>query len=309
MKAEKLSRVIILLLLFFDLSAIGQDIPGNISQSDSAYYCSFFPMHIGDKWIYRTYYFDEGDYYFHYQIVRDTIDESNNKWFGWKRSDSDNIQYYSITDSFEVVYGFPDSNQNILFKLNAQPGDRWLIYGSYESGKAYELDTIYDYGSSKVMKIDEWDWDDYQQTLWISSRFLETNLGLVQVWWEGGPPTVLVGSIIDGIVWGNPNLIVQNDQSLIHEFKIFQNYPNPFNTITTITFSLPEASQVKTEVYDLTGRCVAVLCDRHYSAGTYSVQFDGSALASGIYIIRSQMTSTENPGKSQVLTRKMMLMK
>jgi len=91
--------------------------------------------------------------------------------------------------------------------------------------------------------------------------------------------------------------------------QLYQNYPNPFNPITTITFSLPEASKVKTEVYDLTGRCIAVLCDRYYSAGRYSVQFDGSTLASGIYILRSQMTAIENPGKSQVFSRKMMLMK
>jgi len=51
MKVEKLSRVIILSLLFFDLSAIGQDILGNISQSDSACYCSFFPIHVGDRWV------------------------------------------------------------------------------------------------------------------------------------------------------------------------------------------------------------------------------------------------------------------
>jgi len=94
-----------------------------------------------------------------------------------------------------------------------------------------------------------------------------------------------------------------------NEFAFSTNYPNPFNAVTTITFSLPEASKVKTEVYDLTGRCVAVLCDRHYSAGTYSVQFDGLALASGIYFLRSRMDSIENPGKSQVFTSKMMLMK
>jgi len=93
------------------------------------------------------------------------------------------------------------------------------------------------------------------------------------------------------------------------EFAFSANYPNPFNAVTTITFSLPEASQVKAEVYDLTGRCVAVLCDRSYPVGIYSVQFDGSALASGIYILHSRMTAIENPGKSQVFTRKMMLMK
>jgi len=97
--------------------------------------------------------------------------------------------------------------------------------------------------------------------------------------------------------------------SAFDEFAFSAIFPNPFNPITTITFSLPEASKVKAEVYDLTGRCVAVLCDRSYPVGTYSLQFDGSMLASGIYIIRSQMTSTENPGKSQIFTRKMMLMK
>jgi len=93
------------------------------------------------------------------------------------------------------------------------------------------------------------------------------------------------------------------------EFSFSANYPNPFNPITTITFILPEASKVKTEVYDLTGRCVAVLCDRHYSAGIYSVQFDGSALASGIYFLRSRMISIEKPGKSRIFTHKTMLMK
>jgi len=106
----------------------------------------------------------------------------------------------------------------------------------------------------------------------------------------------------------NGNYIENKSLSPV-QFTLYQNYPNPFNTITTITFSLTEASQVKTEVYDLTGRCVAVLCDRHYPTGTYSVQFDGSALASGIYILHSRMTAIENPGKSQVFTRKMMLMK
>jgi len=108
--------------------------------------------------------------------------------------------------------------------------------------------------------------------------------------------------------YGKPNKINEGS-SFLKDFRLYQNYPNPYNIVTTIIFSLPEVSQVKTEVYDLTGRRVAVLCDRHYPAGTYSVQFDGSALASGIYILRSRMASIENPDKPQVFTRKMMLMK
>lgn len=129
---------------------------------------------------------------------------------------------------------------------------------------------------------------------------------------------VFVDSGNVGYIFGENNTLLKYDKTVNvvgskcfspYQFELRQNYPNPFNPTTTITFCLPEASQVKTEVYDLTGRCVAVLCDRHYPVGTYSLQFDGTALASGIYILRSRMISIENPGKSQVLTRKMMLLK
>ena len=68
------------------------------------------------------------------------------------------------------------------------------------------------------------------------------------------------------------------------------NYPNPFNPSTVIRFSLPEAGEVTLKVYDMAGREVATLADRFFSAGSQSVVFDGSSLASGIYYytIRSE---------------------
>ncbi len=68
------------------------------------------------------------------------------------------------------------------------------------------------------------------------------------------------------------------------------NYPNPFNPSTVIRFSLPAAREVTLKVYDMTGREVATLADRFFSAGSQSVVFDGSSLASGVYYytIRSE---------------------
>lgn len=61
------------------------------------------------------------------------------------------------------------------------------------------------------------------------------------------------------------------------------NLPNPFNPATEISFSLPEASDVKLIVYDIIGREVAKLVDGFVEVGVHTVQFDGSNLASGIY--------------------------
>lgn len=69
-------------------------------------------------------------------------------------------------------------------------------------------------------------------------------------------------------------------------FKLEQNYPNPFNPTTVISFQLSVASDVKLAVYDLLGREVAVPVNERKAPGTYEVKFDGSGLASGVYLYR-----------------------
>lgn len=71
-----------------------------------------------------------------------------------------------------------------------------------------------------------------------------------------------------------------------HKFVLYQNYPNPFNPVTNIIFDLPMVSNVKITVYDITGKQVSVLLDERKDVGTYSVAFDGTNLASGIYFYR-----------------------
>jgi hypothetical protein len=63
-------------------------------------------------------------------------------------------------------------------------------------------------------------------------------------------------------------------------------YPNPFNPSTTISFSLPRTSNVSLAVYDITGRKVETLLDKSLNAGEHSIDFNGSALPSGLYFAR-----------------------
>jgi len=71
-------------------------------------------------------------------------------------------------------------------------------------------------------------------------------------------------------------------------FSLSHNYPNPFNPTTQIEFNLAEIQHVTLTVYDLMGRLVSTLVDRDYDPGPHSVRFDGSGLASGIYLYRLQ---------------------
>lgn len=80
------------------------------------------------------------------------------------------------------------------------------------------------------------------------------------------------------------------------------NYPNPFNPATVIRYSIPEGGNVSLKVYDILGREVAKLVNEFQEAGTHSVEFNGSALSSGIYFY--ELRSGNN-----VMIKKMLMMK
>ncbi|MEX2656871.1 MAG: T9SS type A sorting domain-containing protein [Balneolales bacterium] len=81
---------------------------------------------------------------------------------------------------------------------------------------------------------------------------------------------------------------VDEDASVPGRFALHQNYPNPFNPATVIRYDLPEAGEVRLEVFDLLGRRVATLVNETRPSGRYDVTFDASRLSSGVYIYRLQ---------------------
>lgn len=70
------------------------------------------------------------------------------------------------------------------------------------------------------------------------------------------------------------------------DFALEQNFPNPFNPETTIRFSIPQYSEVKLEIYDISGKLVSTLLSGEFSEGTYSVRLNASGLASGVYVYK-----------------------
>jgi uncharacterized protein (DUF1501 family) len=68
---------------------------------------------------------------------------------------------------------------------------------------------------------------------------------------------------------------------------LISNYPNPFTTSTIITFNT-SGGHTLVQVIDTTGRVVTNLTDKEYTAGTYTIVFDGSRLPTGVYYARLQ---------------------
>ncbi|KAA3610003.1 MAG: choice-of-anchor B family protein [Calditrichaeota bacterium] len=82
---------------------------------------------------------------------------------------------------------------------------------------------------------------------------------------------------LDKIISGNPET-----------FQLKQNYPNPFNPSTNIEYNLPKKTNVKIEVFSLTGQKIKTLVNEQQNKGLHSVNFVAENLASGIYFYKLQ---------------------
>ncbi|MBU0518496.1 T9SS type A sorting domain-containing protein [bacterium] len=148
-------------------------------------------------------------------------------------------------------FGERDRTQNI--PSNAPPGNY-----TYQAYVGIDEETIWDQDSFDFEKLTTGD-----------------GTGITD-WANYGEP------FEDWLIAGTPEMEIPT------EWALMQNYPNPFNSTTTIAFSLPEASNVRLDVFDIAGRNVgaqhaAPLLDGFRDAGYHQVTFDASHLASGLY--------------------------
>lgn len=86
---------------------------------------------------------------------------------------------------------------------------------------------------------------------------------------------------------------VEEKSILPEEFVLNNPYPNPFNPSTTISFGLPENSNVKIVLYNVLGERLEVLTDMEYPAGYHSLRFESKSLPSGIYFVTMQTNNSK----------------
>ncbi len=107
---------------------------------------------------------------------------------------------------------------------------------------------------------------------------------------ENNDYNALIGALGEGCATTDVEELNSSD-NYPGEFQLLQNYPNPCNSSTLIAFSLPRASYVTMDIYNVLGRKIRTLINERLPAGHKRVIWDGKddighRLASGIYFYR-----------------------
>jgi len=134
-------------------------------------------------------------------------------------------------------------------------------------------------------------WDD------LSEGNLEGTLRFdsIQLSYDPNDPE----AITDGVLYIDDLRLVNvealdidsESQKIVGDYTLHPNYPNPFNPTTTISFTIPAASSVRLDIYNVRGEKVRTLANGYFDTGNYAQVWDGKnadglAVPSGVYMLR-----------------------
>jgi hypothetical protein len=82
---------------------------------------------------------------------------------------------------------------------------------------------------------------------------------------------------------------LENHKVTIPEYSLNQNYPNPFNSATTISYTLPDHTRVRIDIYNIACQKIYTLIDDIQLEGTHTIRWDAASFPTGqyLYIMKS----------------------
>lgn len=72
-------------------------------------------------------------------------------------------------------------------------------------------------------------------------------------------------------------------------------YPNPFTSEATLSYAIPQQTDVRLEIYDILGRHISTLVKGSVRAGTHSVVWNATAFAPGTYLAKLTAMTQHGP--------------
>jgi hypothetical protein len=196
-----------------------------------------------------------------------------------------------------------------LYSVGHNSFDKWdtTWYGQDQKWHSFYYPTTYVHNkSSDTLRAEGNDWapgpspDTSKPRLWADTGFIDTT----------GANTNPYESCISGTEEEPPQTKLAVDSTAPKDslfYGVEQNYPNPFNPTTQIAFTVPRTSAVKVQIFNVLGQVIRTLVDAEYTAGHYSVEWDGTdatgvKVSSGIYFYR--MTAGDFVAKHKMILLK-----
>ena len=201
---------------------------------------------------------------------------------------------FSFQSGFELFFYVPEGTKFVGGIINTHSSVLILDGDGNEVAGWQNLDENDGYFLATVP-------DGQDGTLWRIGSSSRATISLLTV-----PPylarnekeLLLPAEVMDGKASATPD----DEEDLPSMYELHQNFPNPFNPTTRITYTVPERSHIRLDVYNIIGQRVSTLRNGMTEPGEHTVFFDASDLSSGMYLYRLQTGSF-------VDSKQMMLMK
>jgi hypothetical protein len=212
-----------------------------------------------------------------------------------KRSDNvvKDVYVVKTTSSCNVewskVYGFSYHDEG---RCCAQTPD-----GGYVIGATCRAFTDFDFWLLRL--------DANGDTLWtkVVEREGSQSLYTVDVTDDGGyllcGNSTMTGEDTDMYVvkLSPENGIADRPETLPNRVRLLANYPNPFNAVTKIQFNLDKPQFATVKLYDILGRELETIATGEFPAGSHSIDYDASGLASGTYLYKLETADISEVNK------------
>ena len=307
---KRLILIINLILLVFIFSI---QIPAQARESNIDSALAYYPLSIGDKWIFDVDYTYHAppyvtiEYVWVVEVVKDTLMPNNETYFlmhqfsdpppiylAFERIDSVQLKVYTYDAEADS-----SNYETLKLDLSIELFDTFYTPGCEAIFSEYDTTTVFgqvfDFRGYHYICLSE---DPYH--IYLNGIGLY-NLNWWDYWWDFNQ--TLRGCLVSGILYGDTTVVSVKDEVKIPlKFTLSQNYPNPFNPSTKIKYQIPVGGFVSLKVYDVLGNEVAVLVDEEKSTGSYDIEFNAVGLPSGIYFYTLKAAN-------YIQTRKMILVK
>ena len=78
----------------------------------------------------------------------------------------------------------------------------------------------------------------------------------------------------------------KNQPTIPGDFIVYNLFPNPFNSSTTIKIHSGKSQTITIQTFDVYGREIDIIKDKHISAGNTEIQWAGNNYSSGVYFLK-----------------------